>query len=116
MIRELLREVLTQWIMTRSALDVVTVGVRGKYVSERDRIPVRELLSRVQAEEGREPLESLYAAIAQFWYHGSLQGDYRLKDEETSRSSDASDRRLPTFAQRSVVRSGSLACRAVRLG
>lgn len=61
---QVLREVRTHWIMTRSALDVVTVDVSGDGVGDRDRIPVREFLSRVQAEEEREPLESLYAAIA----------------------------------------------------
>jgi hypothetical protein len=58
---QMLREVRTHWIMTRSALEVVTVDVSGDGEGGRDRIPVREFLSRVQANEERE---SLYAAIA----------------------------------------------------
>lgn len=61
---QVLREVRTHWIMTMSALRVVTVDVRGKGEGEFDRIPVQEFLSRVMAEEGREQLEQLYAAIA----------------------------------------------------
>lgn len=61
---QVLREVRTHWIMTRSALDVVTVDVGSEDGGERDRIPVREFLSRVRAQEEREPLESLHAAIS----------------------------------------------------
>jgi hypothetical protein len=61
---QVLREVRTHWIMTRSALEVVTVDVRGNAEGEFDRVPVQEFLSRVMAEEGREQLEQLYAAIA----------------------------------------------------
>ena len=61
---QMLREVRTHWIMTRSALEVVTVDVGGKDAGDRDRIPVREFLSRLLAQEDREQLESLYAAIA----------------------------------------------------
>ena len=61
---QVLREVRTHWIMTRSALDVVTVDVDAPDGGERDRIPVREFLSRVRAQEEREPMESLHAAIA----------------------------------------------------
>ncbi|MDQ7880320.1 hypothetical protein Q9R08_20195 [Microbacterium sp. QXD-8] len=59
-----LREVRTHWIMTRSALDVVTVDVGTENGDKRDRIPVRDFLSRVRAREEREPLESLHAAIS----------------------------------------------------
>jgi uncharacterized protein (DUF2267 family) len=61
---QVLREVRTHWIMARSALDVVTVDVDAPDGGERDRIPVREFLSRVRAQEEREPMESLHAAIA----------------------------------------------------
>lgn len=61
---QVLREVRTHWIMTRSALDVVTVDLDARDGSERDRIPVREFLSRVRAKEEREPMESLHAAIS----------------------------------------------------
>lgn len=61
---QVLREVRTHWIMTRSALEVVTVDVSGEGIGDRSRIPVREYLSRMQAQEEREPLESLHAAIA----------------------------------------------------
>lgn len=61
---QVLREVRTHWIMTRSALDVVTVEVGTKGGSERDRLAVREFLSRIRAENGRAPMESLHAAIA----------------------------------------------------
>lgn len=61
---QVLREVRTHWIMTRSALDVVTVDVDAPDGGERNRIPVREYLSRVRAQEGREAMESLHAAIA----------------------------------------------------
>jgi hypothetical protein len=44
---QMLREVRTHWIMTRSALEVVTVGVSGEVAGDRDRIPVRDFLSRV---------------------------------------------------------------------
>lgn len=61
---QVLREVRTHWIMTKSALEVVTVDVRGNAEGEFDRIPVQEFLGRVMAEEGREQLEQVYAAIA----------------------------------------------------
>lgn len=61
---QVLREVRTHWIMTRSALDVVTVDVATEDGDKPDRIPVRDFLSRVRAHEEREPIESLYAAIA----------------------------------------------------
>ncbi|MGX5770577.1 hypothetical protein ACWKWN_07485 [Microbacterium trichothecenolyticum] len=61
---QVLREVRTHWIMTRSALDVVTVDVRTEDDGKLDRIPVRDFLSRVRAHEERQPLESLYAAIS----------------------------------------------------
>lgn len=50
--------------MTRCALDVVTVDVGADDGGGRDRIPVREFLSRVRAHDERQPLGSLYAAIA----------------------------------------------------
>lgn len=50
--------------MTRSALDVVTVDVGSEDGGQRDRIPVREFLTRVRAQEECEPLESLHAAIS----------------------------------------------------
>ncbi len=61
---QVLREVRTHWIMTRSALDVVTVDVATEDGDKRDRIPVHDFLTRVRAHEQREPLESLHAAIA----------------------------------------------------
>jgi hypothetical protein len=61
---QVLREVRTHWIMTRSALDVATVDVDAPDGGERDRIPVGEFLSRVRVQEEREPMESLHAAIA----------------------------------------------------
>lgn len=61
---QVLREVRTHWIMTRSALEVVTVDVRAEDGTNTNRIPVRDFLSRVRAHEEREPLESLYAAIS----------------------------------------------------
>jgi uncharacterized protein (DUF2267 family) len=61
---QVLREVRTHWIMTRSALDVVTVDVGPEDGGERGRVPVREFLSRVRAQEERQPMESLHAAIA----------------------------------------------------
>lgn len=61
---QVLREVRTHWIMTRSALDVVTVDVGAEDGDKPDRIPVREFLSRLRGREEREPLESLYAAIS----------------------------------------------------
>jgi uncharacterized protein (DUF2267 family) len=60
---QVLREVRTHWIMTRSALDVVTVDVDSDD-DKLDRIPVRDFLSRVRAHEEREPTESLHAAIS----------------------------------------------------
>src|SRR5690606_41942737 len=59
-----LREVRTHWIMTRSALDVVTVDVGTEDGDKLHRIPVREFLSRVRAHEEREPMASLHAAIS----------------------------------------------------
>lgn len=61
---QVLREVRTHWIMTTSALDVVTVDVGTQDGDKSDRIPVREFLSRVRAREEREPFESLTAAIS----------------------------------------------------
>ncbi|MFK4804338.1 hypothetical protein ACI3KX_00585 [Microbacterium sp. ZW CA_36] len=61
---QVLREVRTHWIMTRSALEVVTVDVGAEHGGEPHRIPVREFLSRVLAQEERAPLETLHAAIA----------------------------------------------------
>lgn len=61
---QVLREVRTHWIMTKSALDVVTVDVGTEDGDKLDRIPVREFLSHVRAREEREPMESLHAAIA----------------------------------------------------
>jgi hypothetical protein len=60
----MLREVRTHWIMTRPALDVVTVHVRRDVAGNCGRIPVREFLSRVQAKEESEPVESLCAPTA----------------------------------------------------
>jgi DNA-binding transcriptional ArsR family regulator len=50
--------------VTTSALDVVTVGVGGDDVSDRDRIPVREFLSRMRAAEKRDASEALHDSIA----------------------------------------------------
>lgn len=61
---QVLREVRTHWIMTRSALDVVTVDIGTVDGHKHTRIPVQEFLSRVREREEREPLESLYAAIS----------------------------------------------------
>lgn len=61
---QVLREVRTHWIMTRSALDVVAVDVGTENGDKRDGIPVRDFLSRVRVHEQREPLESLHAAIS----------------------------------------------------
>ncbi|UUT36391.1 hypothetical protein [Microbacterium elymi] len=61
---QVLREVRTHWIMTRSALDVVTVDVGIDDGDKVDRVPVREFLSRVRAHKEREPMESLHAAIS----------------------------------------------------
>ena len=61
---QVLREVRTHWIMTRSAVDVVTVDVGAEDGDKSDRIPVREFLTRARAQEEREPMESLHAAIA----------------------------------------------------
>lgn len=62
---QVLREVRTHWIMAMSALDVVTVDVGGTEGGDQvDRIPVRDFLTRVRAQEEREPMESLHAAIA----------------------------------------------------
>lgn len=61
---QVLREVWTHWIMTRSALDVVTVDVDAQDGSARDRIPLREFLSRARAQGEREPMESLHVAIS----------------------------------------------------
>jgi hypothetical protein len=61
---QVLREVRTHWIMTRSALDVVSVDVDTEEDGERAGMPVREYLSRVRAQKDREPMESIHAAIA----------------------------------------------------
>lgn len=61
---QVLREVRTHWIMTRSALEVVTVDVGADDGTNTNRIPVRDFLTRVRAHEEREPLESLHAAIS----------------------------------------------------
>ncbi|WP_240638610.1 hypothetical protein [Microbacterium sp. ABRD28] len=61
---QVLREVRTHWIMTRSALDVVTVDVDDEGGDQVDRISVRDFLSRVRAHEERDPMESLHAAIS----------------------------------------------------
>ena len=61
---QVLREVRTHWIMTRSALEVVTVDVGAEDGGEPHRIPVRDFLSRVRAHEERSPLETLHAAIS----------------------------------------------------
>jgi hypothetical protein len=61
---QVLREVRTHWIMTMSALDAVTVDVGTEDGDNLDRIPVRNYLSRVLAQEGRNPVESLHAAIS----------------------------------------------------
>jgi hypothetical protein len=61
---QMLREVRTHWIMTTSALDVVTVDVGEDDVSDRDRIPVREFLSRMRVAGKRDPSEALRDSIA----------------------------------------------------
>lgn len=61
---QVLREVRTHWIMTRSALDVVTVDITTEDGDKLDGIPVRDFLSRVRARGEREPLETLHAAIS----------------------------------------------------
>ncbi|WP_404433891.1 hypothetical protein LG299_05125 [Microbacterium lacus] len=61
---QMLREVRTHWIMSKSAIEVVTVDVPGASGADRDRVSVREFLRRVIAEGEREPLENLYAATA----------------------------------------------------
>ena len=56
---QVLREVRTHWIMTNSALDVVTVDV-----GETQPIGARAFLARQLAREGREPTDSVLDAIA----------------------------------------------------
>lgn len=56
-----LREVRAHWIMTRSALDVVTVDVEG---GKAERISAREFLSRERAKQERAASDSLTDAIA----------------------------------------------------
>ena len=56
---QVLREVRTHWIMTNSALDVVTVDV-----GEGQPIGAREFLARQLAREGREQRDSILDAIA----------------------------------------------------
>jgi hypothetical protein len=58
---QVLREVRTHWIMTRSALDVVTVDVES-VDGAAERIPVQEFLGRELAREEREPEDVLYDA------------------------------------------------------
>jgi hypothetical protein len=50
--------------MTRSALDVVTVEVGPEDGEHLSRKPVREYLRRMRAQEQREPMETLDAAIS----------------------------------------------------
>ncbi|WP_345803363.1 hypothetical protein AAIB33_09855 [Microbacterium sp. AZCO] len=59
---QVLREVRTHWIMTTSALDVVTVDVETLDGTV-ERVPVREYLGREREREDREPSESLYDAV-----------------------------------------------------
>ncbi|GEM_PF-892720 len=59
-----LREVRTHWIMTRSALDVVTVDVETIEGGESERIPVREFLGRELAKLERDASDALDDAIA----------------------------------------------------
>lgn len=61
---QMLREVRTHWIMTTSALDVVTVDVGEDDVSDRDRIPVRAFLSRMRSAGKRGASEALHDSIA----------------------------------------------------
>jgi hypothetical protein len=61
---QVLREVRTHWIMTTSALDVVTVDVGGEDADDGNRISVREFLSRIRAAEKRDPSEALLVSIA----------------------------------------------------
>lgn len=61
---QMLREVRTHWIMTRSALDVVTVDLAAGSDGEPRRLPVQDFLGRLQEIERRDPSESLEDAIA----------------------------------------------------
>jgi hypothetical protein len=61
---QILREVRTHWILTKSALGVVTVDIDADDVGELNRIPVTRFLARLQADPEREVLETLDAAIA----------------------------------------------------
>lgn len=59
-----LREVRTHWIMTRSALDVVTVDVGTIDGGKGERISAREFLNRELANHERDASDSLNDAIA----------------------------------------------------
>ncbi|MEU1972840.1 hypothetical protein ABZ477_14380 [Microbacterium sp. NPDC019599] len=60
---QVLREVRTHWIMTKSAFAVVTVDVESAD-GYSERIPVGEFLAREQTREDREPSDILYDAVA----------------------------------------------------
>lgn len=59
-----LREVRTHWIMTKSALDVVTVDVQTIEGGKGKRIPAREFLGRKRANQERDASDALHDAIA----------------------------------------------------
>jgi hypothetical protein len=59
-----LREVRTHWIMSTSALDVVTIDVDTMSGGEEERIPAREFLGRELANDQRDASDALHDAIA----------------------------------------------------
>lgn len=96
---QMLREVRTHWIMTRSALEVVTVDIPGEDVAERERVPVREFLSLVLEEEERDPAESVYAALAVYRVATALSYPPLKLVADTLKISQSTATRLMTRAR-----------------
>ena len=94
-----LREVRTHWIMTKSALDVVTVDVETKEGGEGERIPAREFLGRELATHERDASHALYDAIAVYRVATALSYPPLKLVSDTLRISQSTATRLMSRAR-----------------
>ena len=94
-----LREVRTHWIMTRSALDVVTVDVETTEGGDSERIPAREFLGRELANQERDASDALSDAIAVYRVATALSYPPLKLVSDTLRISQSTATRLMSRAR-----------------
>lgn len=94
-----LREVRTHWIMTRSALDVVTVDVETIEGGKSERLPAREFLGRELAKRERDASGALYDAISVYRVATALSYPPLKLISDTLRISQSTATRLMSRAR-----------------